>query len=70
MDICEYAEKVFDMKLLDYQKTMLKQIHESYKENKPLRFIPPGRGSRVDHIMLALQMRAIAEMYEKEETDA
>lgn len=66
MDICEYAEKVFGMKLLDCQKELLKKIDEAYKENKPL-YIHAGRGSSYGPIMLALQMREIVEMYEKEE---
>lgn len=44
-------------------------VHESYKEDKPLRFIPAGRGSWHSNIMLALQMLVIAQMYEKEEIE-
>lgn len=69
MDICEYAENVLGLHLLDYQKEFLKKIHKSYKENKQLRFISPRRGSSLSSIMLALQMRAIAEMYEKEKSE-
>lgn len=66
MDICEYAEKVLDIRLSDYQKELLKKIDESYKENKPLRFILGSRGRSYSMI---LALSALAETYEKEESE-
>lgn len=39
MDIVEYAETVFGLKLLDYQKAFLKAMYEEYKNKKDIRII-------------------------------
>lgn len=39
MDIVEYAETIFGVKLLDYQKVLLKKMYEAYKNNKDMRII-------------------------------
>lgn len=39
MDIVEYAETIFGVKLLDYQKVLLKKMYEAYKNNKDMQII-------------------------------
>ena len=39
MDIVEYAETIFGVKLLDYQKVLLKKMYDAYKNSKDIRII-------------------------------
>lgn len=39
MDIVEYAETVLGLELLDYQKVVLRDLYEEYKNAKDIRII-------------------------------
>lgn len=39
MDIVEYIEMIFRLKLLDYQKAVLRALYETYKNKKDIRII-------------------------------
>ena len=39
MDIVEYIEMIFRLKLLDYQKAVLRALYEMYKNKKDIRII-------------------------------
>lgn len=46
MDIVEYAETIFGVKLLDYQKVLLKKMYEAYKNNKDIQIIMNRRNAQ------------------------
>lgn len=39
MDIVEYVETVLGLELLDYQKALLRDLHEEYKNKKDIRIL-------------------------------
>ena len=39
MDIVEYVETVLGLELLDYQKALLRDLYEEYKNKKDIRII-------------------------------
>lgn len=39
MDIAEYVEMIYGLKLLDYQKAVLRVLYEAYKNKKDIRII-------------------------------
>ena len=46
MDIVEFAEKICDFSLTDYQKDFLRTAYKSYKNNEKVIYIPPRCNSR------------------------
>lgn len=46
MDIVEFAEKICDFSLTDYQKDFLIEAYEACKNNKQVIYIPPRCNSR------------------------
>lgn len=47
MDIVEYAETIVGVKLLDYQKIIIKNLYEEYKKNKDIRIIMDRHHSQI-----------------------
>lgn len=41
MDIVEYDETVLGLELLDYQKALLRDLYEKYKNKKDIRILMP-----------------------------
>lgn len=39
MDIIKYAESIAGLKLLDYQKIILRNLYEAYKNNKDMKIV-------------------------------
>lgn len=47
MDIVEYVETTFDIKLLEYQKTFLRAAYDEYKNNGSMQFPLTSRRSYI-----------------------
>ena len=52
MDIVEYIETIFGVKLLDCQKVILKNLYEKYKNNKDMRNIVSRYHSQTNFIFI------------------
>lgn len=46
MDVVEFAEKICDFSLTNYQKDFLRTAYESYKNNEKVIYISPRYNSR------------------------
>lgn len=66
MDIVEFAEKIVNFPLKDYQKEFLGKAYECIKTNRTLFYLPPRCNSRFSYEIL--QAIAIITRYELEKS--
>ena len=52
MDIVEFAEKIVNFPLKDYQKEFLRKAYECIKTNQTLFYFPPRCNSRLSYEIL------------------
>lgn len=52
MDIVEFAEKIVNFPLTDYQKEFLRKVYECIKMNQTLFYFPPRCNSRFSYEIL------------------
>lgn len=52
MDIIEFAEKIVNFPLTDYQKEFLRKVYECIKTNQTLFYLPPRCNSRFRYEIL------------------
>ena len=52
MDIFEFAEKIVNFPLKDYQKEFLRKAYECIKTNRTLFYLPPRCNSRLSYEIL------------------
>ena len=61
MDIVEFAEKIVNFPLTDYQKEFLRKVYECIKTNQTLFYFPPRCNSRFSYeILQAIAIIAVA----------
>lgn len=61
MDIVEFAEKIVDFPLTDYQKEFLRKAYECIKTNQTLFYVPPRCNSRFRYkILQAIAIIAVS----------
>ena len=60
MDIVEFAEKIVNFPLKDYQKEFLRKAYECIKTNRTLFYLPPRCNSRFSYEILLQAIAIIA----------